>query len=328
MRRKGLGFSAFVVASGLALGCGNRGGEGQTTGLVAGIATGSNKGGLGGGSNSQLQTIGLPQGYEQPRGIVKNGGTLYVSARESATQKAVILSIGSSGSQVLVTGDVLGTPNVMTDPVALALGQDQTTLYVADLSSVFSADSVGAVLVVKNGQVSVLSAGSIDAPSGIAVQKDGSLAVCGSDPVTGNGAVFSVAADTGTATLVASGGALTQPTGLGITANGTIFVTDAGLRLPSAQLLSIGSSVAALVTPIADTCGTESGVAARGQTVYFAARNAGAGKVSSIQSGSNTEQSLVEGSPLVMPQGVCTDGGSVYVADQDAGGPGEIFVLN
>ncbi len=79
---------------------------------------------------------------------------------------------------------------------------------------------------------------------------------------------------------------------------------------------------------VADTCGAESGVATRGQTVYFAARHAGAGKLSSIQSGASTEQPVVEGSPLVSPQGVSADASSVYVADLYAGGTGEIFVLD
>jgi DNA-binding beta-propeller fold protein YncE len=258
--------------------------------------------------------------------VAADSAVLYVSARESATQRAVILKVGVGSGQVLATGDVLGTPNVMTDPVALALSADRTTVYVADISSVFS-DSVGGVLAVKNGQISVLSTGSIDGPSGIAIARDGSLVVCGSDPASGDGAVFSVAADTGTTTLIAEGGALTEPTGLGIAPNGTIFVTDAGLRLASAQLVSVGSGTAAVVAPIQDTCGTESGVAWRSDTFYFAARHAGAGKLSSIASGSSTELPVIEGAGLVSPQGVTADADSVFVADQDAGGTGEIFVL-
>jgi len=74
----------------------------------------------------------------------------------------------------------------MTNPVALAFGNG--VLYVADLTSDFSPAATGAVLAVDaNGAITVVSAGTIDAPTGVVVLKDGSLAVAGSSPDTGAG---------------------------------------------------------------------------------------------------------------------------------------------
>jgi len=161
----------------------------------------------------------------------------------------------------------------------------------------------------------------------LALMDDGSLAVCGSDPTSGNGAVFSVQTD-GTTALLAAGGALTEPTGIAVV-NETIYMTDAGLRLPRAQLVAVGTrgGTPTVVTAIQDTCLVESGVAAVGGTVFLAARHAGAGKITSVMAGSSTETPVTEGGSLVSPQGVASNNGMVYVADQDAGGAGEIFVL-
>src|SRR5271157_1763445 len=120
MKRSRLRFSALLVAGGLAAGCGSRGGGGSGFTESPSVTTMSGpSGGAGGGGVQEgsaiAQTIMLPSGYEQPRGIALSEGILYVSARESATQRAVILEVNGASSQVIATGDVLGTPSVMTD---------------------------------------------------------------------------------------------------------------------------------------------------------------------------------------------------------------------
>jgi len=341
MKGNRIRLSALLVAGTIACGCGHGGGgsggafvqQSQAVGGTPG-APGSGPGsGPSGGSTSSTppqgivqsqQAIALPQGYEDPRGVAFSLGTLYVTAREISTQKAVILALKGSQAQVVATGDVAGTPNAMTNPVALAA--QGSTLYVADFSSTFSPDATGAVLTVKGGQISVLSAGAIDAPSGIALASDGSLAVCGVSPDDGQGAVFKVMTD-GTTTLLAKGGALTQPTGIGVDSNGTLFVSDAGVHLPSAQLISVGASggTPAVVSAITNACDVESGVVSFAGKLFVSARQASEGRISAV-SGSSEEVGY-EGGALVAPAGLTTDGSSLYVADEQATGAGQILVL-
>ncbi len=330
MKGTRFGLSSLLLVAAL-VGCGN-GGGGNGGGGVPGLpGTGGPGPGTPGGSAPQgivkaRQTLTMPKGYEEPRGIALDGNTVYVTARELATEKAVILSISGGNSQVLYRGDTPGTASAMTNPVALAFAN--ATLYVADMSSTFSANAAGAVLAIdKQGAMTVLSAGIIDAPTGVVVMKDGSLAVCGADPIEGTGAVYKVTA-AGATTLMAKGGALTQPTGVGMDANGTLFVSDTGSRLPKAQLVSLSptSGAPALVSEITDTCMVEGGVAQLGGNMFVAARHGNAGRLSAV-SGSS-EQIGYEGTPLVAPNGLASDGLSIYVADQDANGAGQILILN
>lgn len=329
MKRGRKGIYGLLVASALAAGC--RNGNGTSTSgslLQSGGPPGTPVMGGGGGSGSSPVTraIALPTGYEQPRGILFADGGLYVTARATATQKAAVLFLPDvGGSVVIATGDLLGTPNAMTDPVALA--GSAGALYVADFSSAYSDRATGAILKIASGQISVVSAGSIDAPSGLLVEKDGSLVVCGADPTDGAGAVFTVQPN-GTTAVLAKGGALTQPTGIGSAQAGTFFVSDAGKGMARAQLVSVSSGATpSQLTTIQDTCNVESGVVARGNEVFVAARRAGAGRISSVPIGGGPEMVAREGGILVAPQGVTTDGSSLYVADLDANGTGQIFVL-
>ncbi|MEZ0231080.1 MAG: hypothetical protein ACAI25_20865 [Planctomycetota bacterium] len=328
MKGTRFGLSALLLVAAVS-GCGGGGGgngQGGVPGLPGTGPNGNNPpGGAPVGIVKALGTVQMPKGFEEPRGIALDGTTIFVTAREVASDKAVILKILNGNSQVLYRGDVPGTHAAMTNPVALAFGS--ATLYVADMSSDFAPGAAGAVLSIDmTGKMTVLSAGMIDAPTGVMVQSDGSLAVCGSDPLEGQGAVFKVTT-TGTS-MIAKGGALTQPTGLGADANGTIFVSDAGSRMPHAQLVSVSANggTPALVSEITDTCSAESGVAIMGNNTFVATRHGNAGRLSAVAGSS--EQIGYEGTPLVAPNGITTNGLSLYVADQDANGAGQILILN
>lgn len=329
-----VGFSSVVLAVASLAGCGNGGGKngqgGNGGSFLPGTPIGQGPNVPPGGTPTAQgvlkarTAVALPQGYEEPRGVAVDGSTIYVTARELATEKAVILAITGGTSQVVARGEVPGTPNAMTNPVALAFTGG--TLYIADLSSQFSANASGAVLAVVSSGVAVVSAGLIDAPTGISVQTDGSLAVCGSDPTDGLGAVFKVLAN-GTTTLLGKGGALTSPTGIGTATNGTLFVSDAGDGLPRAQLVSVAAAggVPAKAVDITDSCSAGSGVTAYNGSIIAAARHGSAGRLSSLTG--STEQIGFEGFPLVAPQGITTATNAVYVADQDATGPGQVLIL-
>jgi sugar lactone lactonase YvrE len=288
----------------------------------------------------------MPVGYAEPRAIAAetNGGNLYISAVDTSTLNAVVLKMSKFGGTptVLAVGAPVdgATPgsSVMTDPVAFALSPDETTLYIADFATVAPASVetsfAGAVLSVPTagGTLTVVSQGAIDGPTGIACSKDGTtLYVSGSDPTTGQGAVWSLPTGGGTPTQLAIGGLITQPTGLGLSTNQTtIFIADAGQRLPSAQLLTLGTGVgpATLVTTIQNTMAVESGVASKDNLVYVAARQGSTPVIASVMEGSTSETTAASGLPFSGPNGIATDGASYYVADADASGNGLIVVLN
>ncbi|HZV00898.1 MAG TPA: hypothetical protein VFF73_29555 [Planctomycetota bacterium] len=333
MRRRGL--TPGVLAAALAVcvsGCGSSTGHnGEPVGLsqVAGNVPGPGPQGTGPNGNpnlfqpgKQYQTIAMPSGYAEPRAIAASdlSQTLYVSALDS-NENAVILSLPASGgsSSVVASG--------LTAPVAMALGKDQHTLYVADMAAT-TGDSAGEILSVatSGGSLEVVSAGAVEAPTGLAVSSDGkTLYVSGSDPVTGEGGVWSLSTAGGAAKPLATGGAITQPTGLGLSTDGQlILLADAGHGLPAAQLLSVstGGGSAALVATIDDTLEVESGVAEKSGTIYVATRTQVA------QVNGSVATTAAAGSPFAAPNGIATNGQHTYVADAQAAGAGLIVVLN
>jgi DNA-binding beta-propeller fold protein YncE len=277
--------------------------------------------------------IALPAGFEDPRGIASQtrGDTIFVTAREITTTRAVILAIPKSGSggSVIVTGAAFGTSRAMTNPIALALSPDEGTLYIVDISSSFTEAASGAILRVpaSGGTPVVLSAGAIDAPSGVVVTQDGTLFVTGADPSDGRGAVFTVSPTNGVVTLIAKGGLLTYPTGLGATQGGDIFVADSGQRRSRARLLSVASNqgTTSLVGTIDESTEVHTGVLASDGTVRVAARRGTAGRIVSIAQSSGLETGAVEGPPLVAPNGLARDGDAVLIADAYATGRGALI---
>lgn len=338
MKRTGLRLPGLLLVAAVAAGCGGGGsgsggsfsnGDPLSSGPTSnaqtpqGTAVTSQ---TGQGSVKAVSAIALPKGFEDPRAIALGcNGEIFVSAREQSSGQAVILMMNASTTTVFARGDVPGTPGKMTNPVALAVGGGK--LYVADFSSDFSTTATGAILAIdSSGTISVLSAGMIDAPTGVLVQQDGSLAVCGADPDDGIGAVYKVDATSGAVSVLGKGGALTQPTGIGLDASGKLVVSDAGKRLDKAQLVSISTGgTPALVAAITNACDVESGVATLGNQTLVAARHASAGRVSSVTG--STESVGFEGAPLVAPAGLVADGINLYVADQQAADVGQILVL-
>jgi hypothetical protein len=322
-----------VLAAALAVcvsGCGSStGNSGGAVGLSQAHGNVPGPGPQGSGPNGnpnlfqpgqQYQTIAMPSGYTEPRAIAASEiqQTLYVSALDS-NENAVILSLPASGgsSSVVASG--------LTAPVAMALGKDQHTLFVADMAAT-TGDSAGEILSVPTGggTLEVVSTG-IEAPTGLAVSSDGStLYVSGSDPVTGEGGVWSVATTGGAAKPLATGGAITQPTGLGLSTNGLILLADAGQGLPSGQLLSVPTAggSATVVATIDDTLEVESGVSEKSGTIYVATRTQVA------QVNGSVATTAASGSPFAAPNGIATNGQHTYVADAQAAGAGLIVVLN
>lgn len=324
---------AILIAASLFQGCGGGGGGGTPAAPSSSLSlptppplpspgpapTGTG-GAIGGPS---ITATAMPAGFQEPRGLVAVGPSTIVTGRDSATGKAVILMLSAGPPSVIATGDQVGTPNAMTDPIALARDASGT-LYVADATGSFNDAAAGAVLTASGGSPRVISAGAIDIPSGLALSADqGTLFVTGYDPADGKGAVFRLDLTTQVVSVVAKGGLLTKPCGIAVASSGHLVVSDGGAGSSKARLLDVdpSSGSVVLVHDVSNTVDAGSGVLGDD----LVASNVGAGgRLARVSAGGET---TVISAPLISPGGVASSSAGTFVADTDAGGTGQIVSI-
>jgi hypothetical protein len=163
------------------------------------------------------------------------------------------------GLTVFSTAATGGTPTALTTPgdpfaapVAIALSSDDNTVYVADPAGAGTPNDQGAIFSVPatGGTPSIVGGTQDYAPRGLVVVSGtttDTLYFSGTDPANGEAGVFKVSAGGGTASAILEGAPLIDPSGLAVTAGGTVYVLDTDSGSGTAQLFSIASGVATVV---------------------------------------------------------------------------------
>lgn len=162
---------------------------------------------------------------------------------------------GSAAGGAVCNSLHVGAPLVA--PFNIAISTDGNTLYIADTG----ADDADDAISTDAGQVfSMPTSGGAPAPiagtaglrpRGIEVMKDTNgdmLYFAGTDPVTGEGALYRIASAGGTATAVAKGSPMIDPSGLAIASNGTAYLCDTiNSELGTSTLIAVENGTAKVI---------------------------------------------------------------------------------
>ncbi len=315
--------------------------------LMALVSIGCGGGGHGGGGGvASVTTLAIPSGMTEPRGVAarQNTDALFFTAFTTqgvGTAPVVVTMTKEGGSALtLATGGISGTTGVLVEPVAMVLSKHESTLFVADAAAVIAAGdtTAGAIfsLPVAGGTPTVLSHGTVDTPTGLALSSDGlTLFVSGRDAKDGQATIFAVATAGGATTELVKGAPLTAVTGIAASADGTkLFVADQNrLNTADAQVYvmspSGGSLTALAPNGISVSTSSGEGVIERGDgNVVVSSRNGDLAQLTNVAGSNGAVSTRFQGAPLLQPFGLSKDGGTLYVADGAIGGTGAIVKTN
>ena len=311
-------------------------------------------------------------GFTEPRGIAVSQSTssLWLTAVYNGTiagvdSPSVVLKTTKTGGLTANTVPIAmpsipGNVANLAEPIALALSKDETTLYILDIAATPQLSvgtptnpqdsTTGAIYQIgaNGGPITAQASsgagiGVFDAPTSMIMSTDGQrLYLTAHDPVTHIPEVLSIDVSGGIAVLgiqvLASGGSLVQPTGLGTSLDGkTLYVADSSAGPNgSAQLFGFSASGGVTtLTPLAsggvsETTRVGGGVVAGFDGGINLTAYAGAvGKLSSIPVGGGAETvrtSSTGSGPMVSPFQATRDGNNIYTVDSEATGNGCVVV--
>jgi hypothetical protein len=216
------------------------GGEGGDPGVGGG-------GGEGGGTGGQNQVLSFDQATDgfTPFDVTPSpdGETLYFTGEDPLEGPGVFEVAASGGNASALS---LGDPYAA--PFGIATSTDGSTLYIADPASDEAGADRGQILVldVAGGTPTTLDGSDGLTPLGLEViEENGADQVyfTGRGP-TGQPSIFKLAAGGGTATALAEGGVINDPSGIAVASNGDVYFVDtvgSGSGLARVLFLAEGS---------------------------------------------------------------------------------------
>lgn len=221
--------------------------------------------------------------FDRPLAAVvsPDGVTAYVTAHEPGTGAAALYSVPVAGG----SPTKISTSKPLNHPLSMAISPSGQTLYIADSAGGTETgnDDAGTVYSSDlNGSISGATYTGFRAPGGIAVSADGSnLFITGFEKGNaGEPAVFTVSASGGTASVLAKGMPLVNPSAVVSGADGAVYVVDAlSLGSDKAGVIKVQDGKASLFNKTSLKVGFASGIAliGPGSTDFLITGNNGVG---------------------------------------------------